>query len=87
MYKDIYSDEIVRILIKLKKKDPSQHEALKKKIFQILENPLHQHKELRHDLKGKCRVHLGHFVLVFSIDHQNKTVSFLDYDHHDSIYE
>jgi len=87
MYLDIYSAEISKKLVRLKRKDPVQHEALKKKIIQILENPLHQYKELRHNLKGKCRIHIGHFVLIFIIDHQKKTIFFEDYDHHDNIYE
>jgi mRNA-degrading endonuclease RelE of RelBE toxin-antitoxin system len=37
-------------------------------------------------MKGLNRVHLGHFVLVFIVDHQAQTVSFEDYDHHDVIY-
>ena len=37
-------------------------------------------------MKGVLRVHLGHFVLAFIIDHKNKLVSFEDYDHHDNVY-
>lgn len=33
------------------------------------------------------RVHIDkHFVLVFSIDKESKTVTLEDYDHHDNIY-
>ena len=47
---------------------------------------LYRHKFLAHDMKGLNRVHIGHFVLVFKVDHQNKIVSFEDYGHHDLIY-
>ena len=52
----------------------------------ILAEPNHTYKFLSHDMKGVNRVQLGHFVLVFVIDHQNKVVSFEDYDHHDYSY-
>lgn len=38
-------------------------------------------------MKDRKRVHIGHFVLTFIIDHPNKVVSFEDYDHHDKIYK
>jgi mRNA-degrading endonuclease RelE of RelBE toxin-antitoxin system len=86
MYKDLYSEEIVKKLAKLKKKDPVEYSQIFKKIDSILENPDHEYKYLTHNMKGLNRVHLGHFVLVFRIDHHNKTISFEDYDHHDIIY-
>lgn len=87
MYKGTYSDEIFRKLSKLKKKDPSHYEIVVKKIKQILENPEHTFKTLRYQMQGANRVHIGHFVLVFIVDHKGKTISFEDYDHHDSIYK
>ncbi len=86
MYEAAYSEEITRKLKKLKRRDPSQYEAVSRKIKQILENPEHRYKELRYGFGGVCRVHLGHFVLVFVVDHKKETVSFEDYDHHDRIY-
>jgi mRNA-degrading endonuclease RelE of RelBE toxin-antitoxin system len=53
----------------------------------ILADQDHSYKFLTPDLKGLNRVHLGHFVLVFRIDHNLKIVSFEDYDHHDNIYK
>lgn len=52
---------------------------------QILANP-HRYKCLHYFMKGIKRVHIGHFVLVFVIDHVKKIISFEDYDHHDVIY-
>ena len=86
MYVDSYSEEIVKKLSKLKKKDPIHYSKIRKKMDAILENPDHGYKFLHHDMKGISRVHIGHFVLIFVLDHQNKSVSFEDYDHHDSIY-
>ena len=86
MYKDIYSKEIVRKLIKLKKKDKRHYAIVRRKIDQIISNPEHRYKDLHYDMKGVKRVHVGHFVLVFATDHKEKIVSFEDYDHHDNIY-
>lgn len=86
MYRDLYSEEIARKLTKLKKKDPSHYSIVRKKMDFISANPEHSYKFLHYDMKGISRVHIGHFVLVFVINHQNKTVSFEDYDHHDNIY-
>jgi YafQ family addiction module toxin component len=87
MYVDLYSEEITKKLAKLKKKDMTHYSKVRNKMDSILENPKHSYKFLHHDMKGVSRVHVGHFVLVFVIDHKNKTVSFEDYDHHDNIYK
>jgi len=87
MYADSYSEEITKKLSKLRKKDPAHYEKVIKKVDSILENPEHSYKFLHHDMKGILRVHIGHFVLVFIIDQDKKTVSFEDYDHHDIIYK
>ena len=86
MYTDLYSEEIVKKLSKLRKKNPVEYSQLRKKMDSILADPNHGYKFLTHDMKGFNRVHLGHFVLVFIINHAKKTVSFEDYDHHDTIY-
>ena len=87
MYKDNYSEEIAKNLIRLKKKNPAQYLSVRRKMDQILANPGHNYKYLHYTLQGIKRVHLGHFVLIFIIDHAKKTVSFEDYDHHDRIYK
>lgn len=87
MYKDVYSEDITKKIAKLKKKDPNHYSQVRKKIDFILKNPSHVYKLLTHDVKGINRIHIGHFVLVFKIDHKNKIVSFEDYDHHNKIYE
>jgi mRNA-degrading endonuclease RelE of RelBE toxin-antitoxin system len=86
LYTDEYSDEIGCKLSKLKKRDLKQYLIVRKKMDWITANPFHRFKFLSEDMKGLNRLHFGHFVLVFSIDHEKKTVSFEDYDHHDRIY-
>lgn len=86
MYRDEYSEELVKKLKKLKKKSPKQYEIICKKRDEILENPL-RYKNLQYNLSGRKRVHIDkHFVLTFRVDITNQVVSFLDYDHHDNIY-
>jgi mRNA-degrading endonuclease RelE of RelBE toxin-antitoxin system len=86
MYTDSYSEIITDKLAKLKKRDSLKFSIVRKKMDSILDMPGHSYKFLGHDMKGYNRVHMGHFVLVFVIDHKNKIVSFEDFDHHDKIY-
>ncbi len=86
MYADSYSEEITKKLAKLRKKNPIHYTKVRRKMDSILAEPSHSYKFLSQDMKGILRVHIGHFVLVFVIDHKNKIVSFEDYDHHDYIY-
>jgi mRNA-degrading endonuclease RelE of RelBE toxin-antitoxin system len=86
MYSDSYSEEIVKKLVKIKKKDSKHYNIIRKKMDDILQNPHNKYKFLHFDMKGINRVHIGHFVLIFKINHQDKKISFEDYDHHDKIY-
>ena len=81
MYIDLYSKEITKKLSKLKKKNPAHYSIVRKKMDSIIAEPTHSYKFLHHDMKGVKRVHIGHFVLVFTIDHVSKTISFEDYDY------
>jgi mRNA-degrading endonuclease RelE of RelBE toxin-antitoxin system len=87
MYDEAYNEELVKKIIKLKKKDIKHYQNVRKKMDWILSNPKHRYKYLHYDMKWINRVHIGHFVLVFIIDHVKKLVSFEDYDHHDKIYK
>ena len=84
-YKVDYTS-IVKKLKKLKKKDRVQFEAVRKKIKQILKNP-HVYKPLKNILKGRYRVHIGHFVLLFVIHEKERVVEFIEYEHHDKVYK
>jgi len=80
--------ELDKKLIKLSKKDKTSYEAVMNKIQEILGSPdVDHYKHLRYDMKDSKRVHIGHFVLVFSYDKLKEFISFEDYDHHDNIYK
>ena len=85
-YSGQYSEKLVKKLAKLKKKEPEHYSKIQKKMEQILDNPKHKYKFLHHTMKNVQRLHLGHFVLVFRINHKFRTISFEDYAHHDNIY-
>lgn len=83
MYEAVFSDEFKKQLKKLKSKDKVMYERLQKKIKEILLEPAHL-KHLKNILKGEQRVHVGHFVLRFSLK-ENK-VYFITFVHHDAAY-
>ena len=86
MYKPAYRDGFRRILKKLSKKDRLMLERIKKKSKEIVRNP-HSYKPLSNDMKKFRRVHLDPFILVFSIDEEEKRVWFEDFEHHDNAYK
>ncbi len=82
-----FSDGLKRILLKLSKKDSESYKAVKNKIEEIVNSSPEHYKPLRYDLKNKKRVHIRKsFVLVFEYDPSTDTIWFLDYDHHDNVY-
>jgi YafQ family addiction module toxin component len=88
----MYDYEVIphlqKILNKLSKKDKLLYGQVLKKIEEIINSSKVEHyKNLRYDLKDKKRVHLGHFVLVFSFIKSEDRIKFLDFDHHDNIYK
>lgn len=87
MYNLEVCEHVDRKFRKIAKRERLHHEAIEKKIEQVLENP-HGFEPLHAPMQGKYRVHImGCFVLVFSIDEAKKAVVLLDYDHHDRIYK
>lgn len=79
--------ELEKKLVKLAKKDKPLYELVMKKISEVADSPDVEHyKNLRYDMKDSKRVHIGHFVLVFSYEKSKDFVSFEDFDHHDNIY-
>jgi YafQ family addiction module toxin component len=85
MYELEIREHLDRAFRKLAKKDAQQMEALTKKIKEIAENP-HDFKPFRFPLAGKRRVHVGSFVLIFSVDESRRTVVLEDYERHDRVY-
>ena len=87
MYDIKTTSHIDRIFVKLSKKNPKQMIIIDKKVEEIIQNP-HRYKNLRYPLNMWKRVHIyKHFVLTFSVDENNKTVTLEDFDHHDNIYK
>ncbi|MDP2907803.1 MAG: type II toxin-antitoxin system RelE/ParE family toxin [Nanoarchaeota archaeon] len=79
--------ELKKKLIKLFKKDKKTYEKIMKKIKEVIDsNDVEHYKNLRYDMKDFKRVHIGHFILVFSYDKSKDVVSFEDFSHHDEIY-
>ena len=83
MYQAEFTREFLRILKKLKTKDPALSKRLVLKIDEILNEPAH-YKPLRNELKGLRSVHVGSFVIIFQIN-ENKVV-FITFKHHNHAY-
>jgi len=80
--------ELHKTLVKLSKKDKTAYNAVMNKIKEVISSgDVEHYKNLRYNMKNSKRVHIRHFVLVFSYDKSKDFVSFEDYDHHDNIYE
>ena len=75
-------------LNKLSKRDSTLYGQVFNKIEEVISSANVEHyKNLRHDMKDKKRVHLGHFVLVFRFITAENKVIFDDFYHHDNIYK
>ena len=86
MYNLIIKEELDSKFEKLAKKNKKQLEIILNKADEILENP-RRYKNLKAPMNHFRRVHIDkHFVLIFSVDEESKTVTLEDYDHHDNIY-
>jgi YafQ family addiction module toxin component len=86
MYNLIIREELDSKFEKLAKKNKKQLEIILNKADEILENP-HRYKNLKAPMNHFRRVYIDkHFVLIFSVDEESKTVTLEDYDHHDNIY-
>ena len=85
-YSQDIDEELVSRLKRLAKRDKKLYAAVQKKMAQIAENP-YLGKPLRGLLKGKRRVHVGHFVLIYRIDEEEHRVILLEFAHHDEAYK
>ena len=84
---NIDTTNIEKILSKLAKKDKILFMALTRKIAQIGNMngiEIDHLKNLKGNMSHLKRVHVGSFVLTFSI--QENTIIFKDFVHHDSAY-
>lgn len=73
-------------LKKLYKKDKVRYTYLKKRLIILAETP-EIGKPLRNVLKGKWRIHIGSFVLIYDIDKKNNRIILLNLEHHDKVYK
>ncbi|MBI2543409.1 MAG: type II toxin-antitoxin system RelE/ParE family toxin [Candidatus Aenigmarchaeota archaeon] len=72
-------------LKKLARKNKNLYDSVQKQIIKIASNP-QLGKPLRYNLKGKLRVHIGHFVLVYEINENELKIIFTELEHHDKAY-
>lgn len=83
-------DKLREKIKKLGKKDPQRAEILHKKIKQIKDSSLSEiehYKNLGHNLSSLKRVHIDKsFVLTFEVNRQKNKILFVDFDHHDKVY-
>jgi len=57
-------------------------------VFPNVAENLHRYESLRAPLNNLKRVHVDkHFVLLFSVNEESKSVILEDYDHPDNIYK
>ncbi len=88
MYQFQISDQLLKSLIKIEKKDKVFYKKILKKIDEIRHSTdLNHYKNLKHDLKNLKRVHIGHFVLMFRYDPKTNTIYFDNIEHHDKAYD
>ncbi len=83
-----YAIEVIpsckKSITKLCQRNPSLENALRRKIEEVIENPL-RFKPLQHSFAGEYRVHiLKSFVLIYRVD--GATVRLLFFGHHDEAY-
>ncbi|MDE1833636.1 MAG: type II toxin-antitoxin system RelE/ParE family toxin [Candidatus Micrarchaeota archaeon] len=84
-YSPSFSESFDRELRFRFKRDRATYDRIIKKVKEILDNPSIG-KPLEHDLFGKRRVHIGHFVLTYKINEQKRTIIFDGFEHHDVAY-
>ena len=84
-YNLVFSDVFTSSVKRIKKKDKKLYDSIKRKANEIVNDP-HRYKNLRSDMSGLSRVHIGSFVLSFSIDEETQTVTLEDFEHHDNAY-
>ena len=85
MYSFEIKPPLEKKLRKFRARDITTYKRIGVKIAEVIRNPLH-YKPLSYDLKGLRRAHIGHFVLSFRVNGNEKLVEFLDYEHHDKAY-
>ena len=87
MYRLAIKKNLDRKFKKIQKKDKDMIRMIERKVQDVLDNP-YRFKSLRKPLQNKRRVHIhGSFVLIYEVSEEEKIVTLLDFDHHDTIYK
>jgi addiction module RelE/StbE family toxin len=82
----VIPDPAVEVTLrKLAKKDPVRFEQVAKKLKELAGNP-EIGKPLRNKLKGNRRLHIGHSILMYTVDKKKQVITLIDYTHHDEAY-
>ncbi len=85
-YRIVAHPSVQKEIEKLFKKDKIRYEYIKKKLKNLAEQP-EIGKPLRNVLKGKRRVQIGSFVLIYEIDKNDNKITLLTFEHHDNAYK
>jgi len=85
-YQIIAYPGVQRELKKLLKKDKVLYEHIKKRLKILAEKP-ELGKPLRNLMKGRRRVQIGSFVLIYSIDKNDNKMTLVSFEHHDDAYK
>lgn len=85
-YRIVAHPGVQKEIEKLFKKDKIRYEYIKKKLKNLAEQP-EIGKPLRNVLKGKRRVQIGSFVLIYEIDKNDNKITLLTFEHHDNAYK
>jgi mRNA-degrading endonuclease RelE of RelBE toxin-antitoxin system len=83
----VISRSLAKTFEKLRKKDAPVLERIFLKTEEIVCGDIDHYKNLRYSFKECKRVHIGSYVLVFTYDVEEDLVTFLTYEHHDTVYE
>lgn len=81
-----FTEKMGKELHRLYKKDRILYIRVERKIDELRENP-RIGKPMESVLKGSWRVHVGHFVLMYTIDDKKKVIGFYKFEHHDRAYQ
>ena len=84
-YKIIAHPRVQKELQKLFKKDKVRYSHVKKRLEILSDNP-EIGKPLRNILKGKRRIHIGSFVIIYEFNKENNSIILLDFEHHYDVY-
>ncbi|MBC2701720.1 MAG: type II toxin-antitoxin system RelE/ParE family toxin [ANME-2 cluster archaeon] len=84
-YKIIAHPRVQKELQKLFKRDKVRYSHVKKRLEILSDNP-EIGKPLRNILKGKRRIHIGSFVIIYEFNKENNNIILLDFEHHDNAY-